>query len=125
MMKSKLATILAVPAGAVWAVDTLIVNMPRVMEGGLLVAGIGVALVGWEGCRRLIHSATADQAPAPLEQAQERHPAGSALPSDPFALPSDRARAALEQAFLMGAAAAQEQAPRVQAQPASVRRIER
>jgi hypothetical protein len=117
-IKSRFATIIALPAGGVWLLDSFIANMPLVVEGGLFVAGIAGAAIGVEGCRKLLHSATAakpaeqEQAapapsvPQPSAQAAPQWPAPA--PAEPFALPSAVAREQLLRAYQMGAAAQSE-----------------
>jgi hypothetical protein len=120
-IKNKLASIVALPAGVVFVIDHFVTNMPMVMEGGLWVAGMGVAAMGVEGTRKLVNSMTADK-PATQEgqPASEPQVAPEAsfpapvtaqwapAPSDPYALPSAVAREQLLRAYQMGAAAASE-----------------
>jgi hypothetical protein len=114
-VKNRLAAIVAVPAGCVWAFDHFIANMPMVMEGGMVVAGMAVAAVGVEGCRKLLHSVTADK---PAEQVAQEAPAQEApaqvapeatfpAPMTVQALPVASPREDLLRAYQMGAAAAQ------------------
>jgi hypothetical protein len=76
-LKGRLATIVGAPVAAVWAFDVFIANMPRALEGGLAIAGMAAAAIGIEGCKRLIHSATAETPPAEQEQ-------GAPAPSAPL-----------------------------------------
>jgi hypothetical protein len=112
-VKNRLAAIVAVPAGCVWAFDHFIANMPMVMEGGMVVAGMAVAAVGVEGCRKLLHSVTADK---PAEQVAQEAPAQEApaqvapeatfpAPMTVQALPVASPREDLLRAYQMGAAA--------------------
>jgi hypothetical protein len=116
-VKNRLAAIVAVPAGCVWAFDHFIANMPMVMEGGMVVAGMAVATIGLEGCRKLLNSVTADK---PAEQVTQEAPAQVApeatfpAPMTVQALPVASPREDLLRAWQMGAAAA-----------ANVQRIER
>jgi hypothetical protein len=120
-IKNKLASIVALPAGVVFVVDHFVTNMPMVMEGGLWVAGMGVAAMGVEGTRKLVNSLTADKpatqegqpASEPQDAPEASFPAPmtaqwAPAPSEPYALPSAVAREQLQQAFLMGAQAAKE-----------------
>lgn len=78
---NKLVSIAIVPAGAVYLVDNFITNMPHVMEGGLWIAGMGGMVLGVNGVKKLLHSATADkpaeQAPTAPSAAQEAAPEAS------------------------------------------------
>jgi hypothetical protein len=111
-VKNRLAAIVAVPAGCVWAFDHFIANMPMVMEGGVFVAGMGVAALGVDKLRKLAHQVTADKPPAQEAPAQEA-PAQVApeatfpAPMTVQALPVASPREDLLRAYQMGAAAAQ------------------
>jgi membrane protease subunit (stomatin/prohibitin family) len=75
-IKNKLASIVVLPAGVVFVIDTFVANMPLVLEGGAWVAGMGIAAMGTQGCKRLLNSLTAEQ---PAEQEQ-----GAPAPSAPL-----------------------------------------
>jgi hypothetical protein len=116
-VKNRLFSIVGIPAGAVWLVDSLVVNMPLVMEGAVFAGGIAVAAMGVEGCRKLLHQATAEapaqvaEQVAPAQVAEQVAPAqvASALPPamtvrQVGAVPTQEEL--VEQAFMRGAAAA-------------------
>jgi hypothetical protein len=117
-VKNKLVSIVAVPAGVVFVIDNFVTNMPLVMEGGAWVAGMAVAAVGVEGCRKLLHSVTADkpaeQEGPPASEPQLAPEATFPAPMTVQALPVASPREDLLRAYQMGAAAA-----------ANVQRIER
>jgi hypothetical protein len=103
-IKSKLASIVALPAGVVFVVDHFVTNMPMVMEGGMWVAGMGVAAMGVEGTRKLINSLTADKpAEAGREVAQDAPEASFPAPMTVHQLPPAPTREDLLKAFQMGA----------------------
>jgi hypothetical protein len=112
-IKNKLASIVALPAGVVFVVDHFVTNMPMVMEGGLWVAGMGVAAMGVEGTRKLVNSLTADkpatQEGQPASEPQVAPEASFPAPMTVHQLPAAPSREDLLKAFQMGAQAATSQ----------------
>jgi hypothetical protein len=109
-VKNRLFSIVGIPAGAVWLVDSLVVNMPLVMEGAVFAGGIAVAAMGVEGCRKLLHQVTADkptQEGLPASEPQLAPEATFPAPMTVQALPVASPREDLLRAYQMGAAAAQ------------------
>jgi arginine exporter protein ArgO len=97
----------------VYGFDVLIDDIPRVLEGGAIVGGLAVGLIGVEGIRKALSAAWSDRPAAqegqPASEPQLAPEATFPAPMTLQALPVASPREDLLRAYQMGAAAATSQ----------------